>query len=130
MHCVQVNPIQKEEVTDEEDGKIKCFHCMKEIQGKPWIIVSYPEDNYTVYGCKYLCSRNLNSYLGPGYWNNVVNKGDFPGPRPVSKNSIKEDITVNFGIEEIRKEIENEDKRITRIEMEYENIEEDSSDTD
>ena len=130
MQCTSVNVIRKEEVIDEDDGKIKCFHCMEEISGKPWIIISYPEDNYTVYGCKYLCSRNLNSYLGHGYWNNVVNKEDFPGPRPVSKNSIKEDITVNFGIDVIRKEIEDEERRITQIEMEYENMEEGSSDTD
>ena len=130
MHCVQVNVVQKEEVIDEDDGKIKCLHCKKEISGKPWITVSYPDEDYTVHACNYSCSRHLSTYLGHGYWANVVNKEDFPGPRPVSKYSMKEDITVNFGIDIIRKEIEDEEIRIIRIEMEYENGGEDSSDNE
>jgi len=129
MNSVKINVIN-EEVTDEEDTrKIVCLHCKKEIFGKPWIIVSYPEDDYTVYACNYICSNRLSDYIGHGYWNNVVNKEDFPGPRPVFHHSIKKDITVNFGIEDIRREIDFEEKRINQIEAEYNNFS-DSSDSE
>ena len=130
MHCVKVDALQMSEIIEEDNRTIKCLHCKKDISEKPWITVSYPEDEYTVHACNYSCSKNLSNYLGRGYWENVVNKEDFPGPRPVSSLSIKSDITVNFGIDVIRKEIEDENKRISQIEIEYENYDEDLSDSD
>lgn len=119
----------KENINEDEDSKkIKCIHCKKEIIGKPWIIVSYPEDKYTVYGCDYLCSNKLSNYIGHGYWSNVVNKEDFPGPRPVTVPNKRNDITVNFGIEDIRQEIEDEEMRMNIIENDYEDLSENSSD--
>ena len=104
---------------EENDGKVRCIHCKKEIFGKPWITVSYPEDNYTVHACGYICSNRLNKYIGNGYWKNVVNKEDFPGPRPVFNVKAKRDITVNFGIEDIRQEIQDEEMRISELEQFY-----------
>lgn len=105
---------------DTTDDTIQCIECKCEIKGKPWTIVHFPEDDYTVYACRYLCSTNLKYHVGPGYWNNVVNKEDFPGPRPILKHHIKKDITTNFGIETIKEDIINEEKRIQMIEDEYE----------
>lgn len=126
MNCVKINVINETVNEEEDDGKIRCIHCKKEIIGKPWITVSYPEDNYTVHGCNYICSNRLSDYIGNGYWANVVNKEDFPGPRPVFQSKIKRDITVNFGIEDIRREIEYEEERINQIEAEYDNSSESS----
>lgn len=126
MNTVKINVVN-ENVNEGDDGKIHCMHCKKEIIGKPWITVSYPEDNYTFYGCNYICSNRLSNYIGHGYWENVVNKEDFPGPRPVFQSNIKNDITVNFGIDDIRKEIEYEEERINQIEAEY-NYSSESSD--
>ena len=119
MEYVKINLVTENLINEEDDGKTRCIHCKEEILGKPWITVSYPEDNYTVHACNYICSNRLSNYIGHGYWNNVVNKEDFPGPRPVSTYSKKRDITVNFGIEDIRNEIKDEEERIQRLENEY-----------
>lgn len=102
-----------------------CIHCKCNIEGKPWITVDLNEstEEYTVenifHACKYMCSRNLKYHIGNGYWDKVVNKEDFPGPRPVSRFQGKKDITVNFGINEILSEIVKENKRMDMIEAEY-----------
>lgn len=121
MKKMNINVISEEKSIEEDDGKVRCIHCKKEIFGKPWITVSYPEDNYTVHACNYICSNRLSNYIGHGYWANVVNKEDFPGPRPVFTSLKKKDITVNFGIEDIRREIEDEERRINQIEEDYDN---------
>ena len=109
--------------SDEEDqcNNIQCLNCKKVIDGKPWIIVQL--DDKHVYGCSYLCSRNFKVLIGTGYWNNVMNKEDFNEPRPVygyTSRSNNKDITTGFGIDEIKEEIDNEEKRIEMIEQEYE----------
>lgn len=105
-----------DEVIDEEDNTIRCIHCKSEIEGKPWISVSCGKDEI-VHACNYICSNRVSFYIGSGYWERVINKEDFPGPRPVfqTRNS-RRDITVNFGIEEIRREIDDEEKRIEELE--------------
>ena len=114
------NGVNKENTGDnEEDDTICCINCKSEIIGKPWTIVHFPEDNYTVYACKYLCSKDLKYHIGKNYWKNVVNKEDFPGPRPVQKLKEKKDITANFGIESIKQEILMEEERIKAIEEDY-----------
>ena len=102
---------------DSDDEKILCINCKCEINDKPWITLKM--NDTMVYGCKYLCAKRLKYYVGTGYWENVVNKEDFPGPRPVQKSNIKKDITANFGIEEIKEEINREEERISKIEEEY-----------
>ena len=119
MSTTQMKNNKEDTILEEEENGFYCFHCKKELHEKPWIIVDYPEDNYTVYGCGYLCSTNLKFHLGTGYWKNVINKEDFPGPRPVSKFYIKKDITANFGIEVIQAEIKEEEERVAKIENEY-----------
>ena len=105
-----------DEDIDEEDNAIRCIHCKKEIEGKPWISVSCGRDE-VVHACNYICSNRLSFYIGSGYWDRVLNKEDFPGPRPVFQTrNYRRDITVNFGIEEIRREIEDEEKRIEELE--------------
>ena len=113
--------------TKEEEyliSNIKCICCNKDINGKPWITISLPNDNDkgndNVSACGYMCGKNLKYYIGSGYWNNVVNKEDFNEPRPViNSNLYCKDITANFGIDEIRDEIKKEEEMITMIEEEY-----------
>jgi len=112
------HPEQTEEVIDEEDNTIRCIHCKSEIVGKPWISVACGKDD-VVHACNYICSNRLGFYIGNGYWDRVLNKEDFPGPRPVIKSAPRRDITVNFGIEEIRREIQKEEERMDMLE-EYE----------
>ena len=91
--------------TKEEEyliSNIKCICCNKDINGKPWITISLPNDNDNgndnVSACGYMCGKNLKYYIGSGYWNNVVNKEDFNEPRPViNSNLYCKDITTNFG---------------------------------
>ena len=101
-------------VEEEEDNTIRCINCKKELNEKPWISVNCGED--IVHACKYGCAQRLKYYIGVGYWDRVINKEDFPGPRPVIQSKVRKDITTNFGIEEIRLEIEEEEKRIQMIE--------------
>jgi hypothetical protein len=102
-------------VDEEDDNVIRCIHCKNEIVGKPWISVGCGHDE-VVYACNYICSNRLSFYIGSGYWERVLNKEDFPGPRPVFHGKPRKDITVNFGIDEIRREIEEEDARIEALE--------------
>ena len=109
-------PEQTEEVIDEEDNTIRCIHCKSEIEGKPWISVACDKGD-VVHACKYSCSNRLRFYIGHGYWDRVLNKEDFPGPRPVlNTNPRRKDITVNFGIEDIRREIQEEQDRMDMLE--------------
>tara|TARA_B100001094_G_C18167586_1_gene793089 strand:+ start:2025 stop:2384 length:360 start_codon:yes stop_codon:yes gene_type:complete len=102
-------------VTDE----IKCICCESIIKGKPWITVSFKEDDYTVHACRYLCAKDLRYKVGPEYWKNVVNKEDFDHIRPVLNYRTNKDITTNFGIDELREEIKREETRVSLLEMEY-----------
>ena len=109
--------------SDEEDqcNSIQCLNCKRVIDGKPWIIVQL--DDKHVYGCSYTCSRDFRELNGTDYWNNVMNKEDFNEPRPVygyTSRSNNKDITTGYGIDEIKEEIDNEEKRIEMIEQEYE----------
>jgi hypothetical protein len=107
--CVNIN------VDEEEDNTIRCINCKMEIVGKPWITVSCGRDP-EVHACGYSCSNRLKYFVGVGYWPRVMNKEDFPGPRPVMKTSYTGDITPNFGIDEIRREIEDEEERMEILE--------------
>ena len=61
--------------------------------------------------------------IGKGHWKDVMNKEDFNEPRPVYSvtNHIPKvkDITTGFGLDEIRKEIDDENQRIEMLEYEY-----------
>ena len=103
------------EVDEEEDNTIRCINCKKELEEKPWISVDCGKDP-VVHACGYRCGQRLKYYVGVGYWHRVMNKEDFPGPRPVTRAKYVGDITTNFGIEEIRKEIEEEEVRMEMIE--------------
>ena len=107
--------------SDEEDCKVRCLKCNKEICEKPWITIRLEED--VVYGCSYLCAHQFKEIIGFGYWSNIVNKEDFNEPRPVfgyTNRISKGDITTGFGMDEITSEIQEETKRIEMIEEEYE----------
>lgn len=96
-----------------------CVNCSKVINGKPWITVYYPKDDYTVHACDYICCNRLKYHIGVGYWDNVVNKEDFNTnliPVETFNPKIKRDITANFQREENIREILNEEKRIENIE--------------
>ena len=76
MTSVKVNNGVEQDM--EEKIKVnECIECSKVINGKPWITVCFPDDDYTVNACKYLCARKLKYHIGCGYWDNVVNKEDF-----------------------------------------------------
>ena len=107
---------------EEEECIVQCLKCKKEICEKPWITVKM--DNQWYHGCSYLCANNFRELIGVGYWNHVVNKEDFNEPRPVygySNRKLSTDITTGFGMEEIKLEIQEEDKRIELIEEQYYN---------
>jgi hypothetical protein len=95
----------------EEKKENICFHCSKNIQGKPWISVrncNDPQNNY--HGCSYLCGIKLDKIIGSGYWKHVINKEDFNEPRPVYEiyrnTNVRKDITSGFDLEEIQMEME------------------------
>ena len=111
---------EKKDIHEEVENK--CIHCKVSINEKPWIIVNVDGNN--ICGCSYQCGIKLYQYIGPGYWDKVVNKEDFNEPRPVCSNNTRNDITTGFGMEEIRNEIEKENIRIEMIENSFE---EDSS---
>ena len=79
------------------------FHCKSEIVGKPWISVACGKDD-VVHACNYICSNRLGFYIGSGYWDRVLNKEDFPGPRPVIQTTAPEDITVTLELKKICRE--------------------------
>ena len=109
---------------EEEECIVQCLKCKKEICEKPWITVKM--DNQWYHGCSYLCANNFRELIGVGYWNHVVNKEDFNEPSPVygySNRKLSTDITTGFGMEEIKLEIQEEDKRIELIEEQYYNDE-------
>ena len=103
------------DVDEEEDNTIRCINCKKELEGKPWITVGCGKAP-AVHACGYSCGQRLKYYVGVGYWHRVLNKEDFPGPRPVIKTKFQGDITPNFGIDEIRREIEDEEERMGMLE--------------
>ena len=103
------------DVDEEEDNTIRCINCKKELEGKPWITVGCGKDP-AVHACGYSCGQRLKYYVGVGYWHRVLNKEDFPGPRPVMRTNYRGDITPNFGIGEIRREIEDEEERMEMLE--------------
>ena len=59
--------------------------------------------------------KQTSFYIGSGYWERVLNKR-----RSLDQVRIhgkpRKDITVNFGIDEIRREIEEEDARMEALE--------------
>jgi len=105
----------------------KCLLCETVIEGKPWLSVG--TKGCIVHACSYHCGKNMNTKLGKGYWNDVINKEDFNEPRPTCQNKNKSvgDITTGFDLDDIRYEIEQEDQRIEMMEYEYD---ESSSDDD
>ena len=92
---------------DTESSFKPCECCETKIIGKPWMSVRYDMQVYHV--CSHTCSTRFTEKYGGGYWDNIINKEDFNEPRPVFevyKIKQKKDITNGFDIEEIRKEIE------------------------
>ena len=104
---------------------VECLHCKKTICGKPWISVMCTKG--IVYGCSYRCGVQLNQYIGNGYWKDVMNKEDFNEPRPVSIYKRKDHITFD-DLSEIKRELEEEEERIRKIEEDYDLSSSDYSD--
>lgn len=111
------------EVKEENvESNNECICCKSNIIGKPWITVHIPNEDYNIHACGYMCGKDIKYHIGSGYWNNVVNKEDFNEPRPLIKSVYNtKDITTNFGIDEIRDEIEREEQRSKEVEDEYNN---------
>ena len=129
---LKLNTIHYKMSSDEEDCRIKCLTCKKEICEKPWLIVKLDEE-CSVYGCSYLCANQFRELIGIGYWSKVINKEDFSEPRPVygySNRISNGDITTGFGMDEIKDEVQKENERIEIIEDDYYYDTEYSSDED
>lgn len=112
--------INDQEIDEVFNYKLQCIHCKSILNGKPWLSVRYENKIYNA--CNYSCGVNMGNYVGPNYWDKIINKEDFSEPRPVlqyKKNKI--DITTGFGMDEIRREIEEEEKRINELEQNFEN---------
>ena len=86
---------------------MECIMCKKPIVGKPWITIQCGE-NDMVHGCSYICTKNIDTVVGRRYWDRVVNKEDFPGPRPVFQET-----TTSFtdNPEDLVDDIEEEEER-------------------
>lgn len=112
--------IDNQENDDVFNYNLQCIHCKSIINGKAWLSVKYENKIYKA--CNYSCSVKMGNYVGPNYWDKIINKEDFNEPRPVlhyKKNKI--DITTGFGMDDIRREIEEEERRIYELEQIYEN---------
>ena len=112
----------------EEFHVVQCNICNNTITSKPWI--STKTDHNIIHGCSYLCSKRLSEKIGPGYWKNVINKEDFCELRPVYGFNTHEinktkDITSGFGMDEIRKEIEDESQTIELLDYDYDDYSDD-----
>ena len=111
---------------EEVKEEIKCFNCKKEIdpEEKPWITLSCDNGDFHIHGCSYLCSKYLGKYMGGSYWDKVVNKEDFlkdPIPYQFNKKvNTSEKLFINPELEQIKWEIEQEEKRIELMEQEME----------
>ena len=113
---------------EEVKEEIKCFNCKKEIEieidpeKKPWITLSCDNGDFHIHGCSYLCSKHLGKYMGGSYWDKVVNKEDFlKDPIPYQfnkKTNTSEKLFINPELEQIKWEIEQEEKRIELMEQE------------
>ena len=117
------NKNENENEIEIEIKEIKCFECKKIIEEKPWIILSCDNGNFHIYGCSYHCSKDLGQFMGGSYWDKVVNKEDFlkdPIPYQFEKELKKKEICFNdYEINQIKEEIEEEEKRIQRYEEEF-----------
>ena len=114
-----ISIVDVDEEQEQDYNIMRCITCKKEIEDVPWITVDCGVDDQPVQACGYSCSTRLKYYVGVGYWPRVINKEDFPGPRPIINAKVIGDITANFGIDEIRREIEDEEERMELME-EYE----------
>ena len=80
--------------------KMNCFHCQKNISGKPWLhlenILCLDEEKKESYQDKYICGYicfcrlHERNKFPKNLWNHTVNKEDYKGLiRPVSSYSQK-----------------------------------------
>ena len=106
-----------------EDIENHCFQCKKEIKEKPWITLSCDNGDFYIHGCSYHCSKDLGTFMNGSYWSKVVNKEDFlkdPIPYQFEKELKEKEICFNdYEINQIKEEIEEEEKRIQRYEEEF-----------
>lgn len=109
--------IENANVDEEFNYKLQCIHCKSLLKGKPWMSVNYENKVYNA--CNYSCGVKMGNYVGPNYWDKIINKEDFSEPRPVFPKNKKIDITTGFGMDEIRYEIKEEDDRMKKIEEDY-----------
>ena len=86
-----------------EDNAIRCIHCVIQIEGKPWISVSCGKTKSFM---PVITSFKSSKFLYRSrLWDRVLNKLKIYRPRPVFQTrNYRRDITVNFGIEEIRRQ--------------------------
>ena len=122
----------KKEVT-EYITSFKCDRC-GECKNKFFIHMDInKKDKYI---CTYLCSKDMHINYGKDYWDNVVNIEDFQHPRPLQiKQEYKETFKVEYDhINDDRnvfiQSLEDEDKRVEKLEKEYEYDSSESSNMD
>ena len=118
MYIKLRNKMSLSDSEEEAQNRIQCIHCKSIIEGKPWITVFHKEKY--IYGCKYMCSKQLACHIGHGYWENVVNKEDFSEPRPVTRFQVQKDLTSkSYFNTQIRDEIDQEQRMVDQDEQDY-----------
>ena len=66
---------------DTESSFKPCECCETKIMGKPWIMLDLICKS--IMYVPILVQHVLQKKYGGGYWENIINKEDFNGPRPV-----------------------------------------------
>ena len=101
-----------------EETSPQCIECKKIINGKPWITVSCNDE--CVYACRYLCTKYLSNYVGKGYFDRIINKGDFDFPIIYNPHKYKKPAIISdLKLDEINQEIQEEEERVRQVEEEY-----------
>ena len=115
--------LQNKKKVTEYSTSFKCDKC-GECKTKYFIHMDInKKDKYI---CSYLCSKDMHINYGKSYWDNVVNIEDFQHPRPLQiKQEYKETFKVEYDhINDDRnvfiQSLEDEDKRVEKLEKEYE----------
>ena len=107
---------------------MNCAICQKMIEGNPWISIRCDSET-VIHGCSYICDTKMEQIVGNNYYDKVINKCDFNYLFPIITGSSKTvDITHQINMEDLLREIEEEQEWVELMEQEYEQSSESDDD--
>lgn len=107
---------------------MNCAICQKMIEGDPWISIRCDSET-VIHGCSYICDTKMEQIVGKNYYDKVINKGDFNYLFPIITGPSKIlDITHQINMEDLLREIEEEQEWVELMEQEYEQSSESDDD--